>query len=74
MASVDGPLPNDTVTYVYDELGRVLHRSLNGVDISATYDAAGRITRETNALGAFSIGYDGSSARIGAEAIQSVES
>ena len=22
LASVDGPLPNDTITYAYDELGR----------------------------------------------------
>jgi hypothetical protein len=27
---VDGPLSNDTISYTYDELGRVKTRSLNG--------------------------------------------
>ena len=31
VASVDGPLPNDTITYAYDELGRVVTRAINGV-------------------------------------------
>ena len=31
LRSVDGPLPNDTIIYTYDELGRVVGRSIGGV-------------------------------------------
>lgn len=64
LASVQGPLPNSLTTYSYDELGRVAHRSINGVDSALTYDAAGRVTEETNALGAYAYAYDGSSDRL----------
>ncbi|HEX4262949.1 MAG TPA: RHS repeat-associated core domain-containing protein [Verrucomicrobiae bacterium] len=64
LAAVDGPLPNDTITYGYDELGRVSHRSINGVDLGVTYDAARRILSETNALGTFGFAYEGSSRRL----------
>jgi RHS repeat-associated protein len=64
LASVDGPLPNDTITYSYDELGRVVHRTMNGVDSAMTFDAAGRLIGVTNALGAFAYAYDGSSGRL----------
>ena len=30
VASVDGPLANDTITYTYDQLGRVTVRAING--------------------------------------------
>ncbi len=43
LASVDGPLGNDTITYTYDELGRVASRSINSVAQSLTYDALGRV-------------------------------
>ena len=45
VASVDGPLPDDTITYTYDELGRVVTRSINGAanTVTWTYDALGRI-------------------------------
>ena len=61
LASVDGPLPNDTITYGYDELGRRISTAINGVASAMTYDAAGRVMGETNALGAFSRAYDGTS-------------
>ena len=64
LASVDGPLTNDTITYGYDELGRLVHRAINGVDSAITYDAAGRVVGATNALGTFAYGYDGSSDRV----------
>jgi RHS repeat-associated protein len=67
LAAVDGPLPNDTITYAYDELGRVSRRSLNGVELSVTYDAARRVVGETNALGIFGFAYDGSSHRLVAQ-------
>jgi RHS repeat-associated protein len=64
LASVDGPLPNDTITYGYDELGRRISTGINGVASTMVYDAAGRVTAETNALGVFTRAYDGSSGRV----------
>ena len=64
LASVDGPLPNDTMTYGYDALGRRVSTAINGVASVMTYDAAGRVAGGTNALGAFSRAYDGTSARM----------
>jgi len=64
LASVDGPLPNDTTTYAYDELGRSFHRAIHGVGATMTFDAAGRLVGLTNALGAFAYAYDGSSLRL----------
>jgi RHS repeat-associated protein len=64
LASVTGPLPTETITYAYDELGRRIHRAINGVDLALSYDAAGRVVRATNMLGSFSYSYDGSSFRL----------
>jgi RHS repeat-associated protein len=64
LASVDGPLPNDTVSYTYDELGRVASQSTNGLATSWSYDVLGRVTGESNALGSFSYVYDATTARI----------
>ncbi|MBI3867394.1 MAG: hypothetical protein HY299_02600 [Verrucomicrobia bacterium] len=64
LASVDGPLPNDTITYTYDELCRPVHRAINGVDSAMMFDVAGRLVGVTNALGAFVYGYDGSTAQL----------
>jgi RHS repeat-associated protein len=64
LASEDGPLPNDTITFGYDELGRPVHWATDGVDSAATYDAASRITSITNALGSFSYAYEGASPRL----------
>lgn len=63
LASVDGPLPDDTITFSYDELGRRVSTAINGVASSVTYDAAGRMTNATNALGTFNYTYDGNSFR-----------
>jgi RHS repeat-associated protein len=64
VASVDGPLTNDTITYGYDELGRVESRAINSVAATQEYDALGRVTSETNVLGTFGYGYDGVTARL----------
>jgi RHS repeat-associated protein len=64
LASEDGPLPNDTITYGYDELGRRVSTAINGVAVTETFDPAGRVTGETNALGSFTYGHDGSTARL----------
>jgi RHS repeat-associated protein len=63
LASVDGPLPNDTITYAYDELGRRVQTAINGVAASRTFDPLGRVIGETNALGSFTYAYDASSFR-----------
>jgi RHS repeat-associated protein len=55
--SVDGPLANDTIVYGYDELGRRLSASVNGVAASQTYDSLGRIGTMTNPLGIFTNTY-----------------
>ena len=64
LASEDGPLPNDTITYRYDELGRVVTTAIDGVAATRTFDAAGRVIAEVNALGAFTNVYDGPSGRL----------
>lgn len=57
LLTVDGPMPNDVITYNYDPVGRLLGRSINGVVLSVVYDALGRTTSETNALGSFAYNY-----------------
>jgi hypothetical protein len=66
MATVDGPLTNDTIAYTYDQLGRATTRTLNGAAHSVTwaFDALGRVTSEANVLGSFVYGYDGVTSRL----------
>jgi RHS repeat-associated protein len=66
LASVDGPLPDDTITYAYDELGRTTGHSINGETntSSAEYDSLGRIQSMANALGTFAYAYVNSTQRI----------
>jgi RHS repeat-associated protein len=64
VASVDGPLTDDTITYSYDELGRVTTRAINSVSVTWAFDALGRVTSEVNALGTFGYTYDGVSGRV----------
>ena len=61
-------MPNETITYGYDELGRRVSTAINGVAMQSIFDAAGRIVSETNALGSFTYAYDGPSDRIISEA------
>lgn len=64
LASVNGPLANDTITYAYDERGRVVSRAINGVALTYEYDSLARITAENNVLGPFSYQYDGVTNRL----------
>jgi RHS repeat-associated protein len=63
LASVDGPQPDDSITFDYDQLGRRVTTVVNGAASSVAYDAAGRIISAANALGAFDCVYDGNSSR-----------
>jgi len=66
LAAIDGPLGNDTIAYTYDELGRVLTRSINGSanTIASVYDALGRPTSITNPLGTFANSYVNATGRL----------
>jgi RHS repeat-associated protein len=65
LAAILGPLPSDTIAYVYDKLGRRVTTVINGMVSSLSFDAAGRVTFATNdALGAFDYAYDGNSDRL----------
>ena len=63
LASVDGPLANDTLSYAYDELGRVVSRGLPTFTATAAYDSLGRVTTVGSSVGAFTWGYDGVTSR-----------
>ncbi|MDQ2642170.1 MAG: hypothetical protein M3020_00020 [Myxococcota bacterium] len=67
LARVDGPLPNATVTYDYDEFGAVRSVGVNGDARTIERDVAGRVTGETNALGNFTYTYVGASNRLDTE-------
>lgn len=66
VATVDGPLTNDTIAYTYDELGRVIQRTINGSanEVDWTFDALGRVTGEENLLGEFTYTYHGVTNRL----------
>jgi RHS repeat-associated protein len=73
LASVDGPLQNDRITFDYDELGRRVSTAINdgafpiGVPASVRYDAAGRMFEAKNALGKFTYTPDGNSDRLASQ-------
>jgi RHS repeat-associated protein len=64
VASVDGPLSDDTISYSYDELGRAASRSINGTAVNWVYDSIGRLSSQANVLGTFSYGYADTTGRI----------
>ncbi|HZM51410.1 MAG TPA: RHS repeat-associated core domain-containing protein [Vicinamibacteria bacterium] len=64
LASVDGPLTNDTISYGYDELGRITSRTLNGTTSNWSYDALGRLTTLGDPLGNFTHTYVGVTGRL----------
>jgi len=65
LSSVSGPFANSTITYSYDELGRVLGRGINGTGETRVFDALGRIDSVTNPLGGFQYAYKGMTGRLG---------
>jgi RHS repeat-associated protein len=64
IASVDGPLPNDTLTYGYDELGRDTSYAINGVGEVRTFDPLGRLLSAVNPVGIFGYTYVGATSRM----------
>lgn len=62
--TVDGPFASDTLTYTYDELGRVVSRDLAGTASSWSYDQQGRLQTQTETLGAFTYAYVGNTPRL----------
>jgi RHS repeat-associated protein len=64
LASVNGPLSNDTITYIYDQLGRRRGYAVNGVGETVDFDALGRVVKAVNALGAFDYTYVGATGRM----------
>ena len=64
LASVDGPLATDTVTYSYDVLDRIVGRTLNGVTGTWTLDPLGRVATQVDPIGTFTYTYDGATARL----------
>jgi RHS repeat-associated protein len=62
---IDGPLAGDTITYSYDELGRVVFRNLNFANVGFSYDNVGRLASQTNnSLGNFTYTYVAKTARL----------
>jgi RHS repeat-associated protein len=64
LTSIDGPWANDEITYTYDELGRIIQRAIQGSAVRWEFDAADRLTRLTNALGAFAHNWEAGSRRL----------
>jgi RHS repeat-associated protein len=67
LGSMNGPLPTDTITFGYDELGRRVSTAINGIVSTVTHDAAGRVTSAANGLGTFTYTYDGDSPRVASQ-------
>ena len=64
VAQEDGPFANDVIGYQYDELGRIVRRTVAGNIGTFAYDALGRAVSDTNDLGAFSMSYLGQTGQI----------
>lgn len=63
--TIDGPLEEDTISFVYDQLGRTVSQWIQGGDESTiSYDSLGRVAATDNALGHFDRAYDGVTDRL----------
>ncbi len=61
--SISGPFANSTVSYAYDELGRVTSHGLSTFSTAATYDALGRSTAIASPMGSFLTTYINATSR-----------
>jgi YD repeat-containing protein len=60
-----GPLANDTISYAYDDLGRLVTRTVAGAGAETfEYDAIGRLVTHASDLGAFTLSYLGQTGQI----------
>lgn len=64
LKTVAGSFPNSTITYTYDELGRVSVRDINGSAETRSFDLLGRLGTVVNPLGTFTYNYDGLTSRL----------
>ena len=64
LASVDGPLPDEMLTYAYDELSRRTGYAINGVGETRSFDPLGRLLSVVNPLGTFGYTYVGATSRM----------
>ena len=56
---------SSTISYVYDQLGRLASRTVQGQGAeSFGYDAIGRLTSHSSDLGAFTLAYLGQTGQI----------
>ncbi|MBV9470593.1 MAG: DUF4258 domain-containing protein [Abitibacteriaceae bacterium] len=63
--TIDGPWDNDTLTYHYDNLGRVDWRQINGTnETDYHHDSLGRLDSVTSPAGTFNFSYVGNTGRI----------
>jgi len=69
LASETSPLPNSTLTYTYDQLGRRIGYAVNGVGQTDSLDALGRVAAVTNPLGTFNYTYAGATNRMNAASL-----
>lgn len=64
LSSVDGPYANDMIGYEYNELGRIVSRTLNGTTTSWEFDASGRLMQQNEPIGAIIYEYVDASKRL----------
>jgi len=64
LASVTPPMTHGMTTFAYDELGRQVSRSVDGIAETKRFDALGRLTGLVNGLGSFAYAYHGATDRI----------
>jgi len=64
VASINGPLSDDTLTYTYDELGRIATRALGSTTTTWTLDTLGRLESLVDPVGTFGFSYDGHTSRL----------
>jgi YD repeat-containing protein len=64
LATETSPMAQSTVTYGYDELGRVVSQDINGSASQVGFDTLGRVNQVTNPLGTFQYAYEGSTGRL----------
>ncbi|WGS86967.1 RHS repeat-associated core domain-containing protein [Methylomonas sp. UP202] len=64
LSQTDGPFNNDTLAYQYDELGRIVKRTVDTSSETFGYDALGRLINHNNPLGNFAQTYLGETGQL----------